>query len=121
MQRDDNDGSNDYQFWARDSANNAMGNMGVGAKIWPIDAMVSAPDGTNNQSITQTSGGSQLQLFAMRTTNPQYPQVMLAWPDANTPQASFDTTPGAAPGGNCMFSGTATNGAVTYFQCWFPC
>lgn len=130
--RDDLDGSGDYQFWARDNDNNAMGNMGAGAKVWPMDNDRSAENGGSTNSITQM-GGYALQLYAMLATNPAHAQVNLAWfnpphtfgaplgADSSLPQMSFDTTPGGASFGSCYPAGNATNGAVIYFQCVLHC
>lgn len=116
LQRSAPDGSADYQLWARDNANNAMGNMPA-ATVFPDDG---GADGSNNQSIVQM-GGSPLTLWAMQDTNPKYSDVMLEWETPGKPQMWFDPAPGAGPGTNCTSAGTATNGAVTYFTCNFHC
>ena len=116
LQRGAPDGSADYQLWARDNANNAMGNMPA-TKVYPLDAEV---PGGNNQSIVQM-GGSPLTLSAMIDTNPSYSDVTLVWGIPGNPQGWFDPTPGAGPGTNCNSAGTATDGEVTYFECTFHC
>lgn len=116
LQRSDPDGSADYQLWARDNSNNAMGNMPA-TNVFPLDGQVV---GCNNLSIVQM-GGSPLKLTAGLDSSPKYSYVMLAWETPGNPQGWFDPTPGASPGSNCKSAGTATNGAVTYFTCTFHC
>lgn len=114
LQRNDNDGGADYQFWARDNANNAMGNMG-GTKVWPLDGMTGV--GQNNQSITNM-GQSPLQLYAMLGADPHNSAVFLVWGGS---KVMFDPSPSVNAGADCNPAGTATNGAVIYFICFFLC
>ena len=113
--RYDNDGSGDYQFWARDDQNNAMGNMG-GTKVWPLDGASAV--GQNTQSVTNM-GQSPLVLYSMRGTDPAYPTVMLTWAGA---EVQFYTSPSDSNAGErCNPAGTSGNGAAIFFICFFAC
>lgn len=115
MQRSNTDSGADYLLWARDNDNNAMGNMDA-TTIYPIDAMV--PGGTN-QSVIPV-GGSPLTFYVMLGETPPNREVYLSWAVPGTPNTSFDTSPGAG-GAGCNAAGTATNGAVTYFEWFIDC
>ncbi|CAD6571692.1 MAG: hypothetical protein ASARMPRED_004752 [Alectoria sarmentosa] len=129
VQRSDNDGSADYQLWARDSKNNAMGNMDP-TTVRPLDGTSSNANAQTQPSIAM--GGSPLQLWAMLSSeNPAYSVANLRWvvpphdpsaplSDTTIPQAMFDPTPGLGGGNNCAPAGTAPNGVV-YFACTFAC
>ena len=121
------DSGADYQLWARDNENNAMGNMGP-TRVWPVDAQ--SPGA--NIAASMPMGGSPLLLQAALSSAPPLVQVSLVWAtppwDANDPQifsngsapnAMFDPTSKA--GGSCNDAGTATAGAVRYAICFFDC
>ena len=56
VRRQGTDRSSDYQLWARDDDNNAMGNL-YATTMWPIDA---AESPSNNVGATMLMGGSNL-------------------------------------------------------------
>ena len=128
--RDRTDGGADYQVWARDDKNNAMGNMPV-TSVWRLDDM-GLDQTTAEDTPAVLMGGSQLQLWAMSAENPSYSVVYLRWAtppytislpmnDTAIPQVMFDLSPNINAGDNCVSAGDATNGAVVYFICFFPC
>ena len=117
MQRSNTDASADYLLWVRDNDNNAMGNMGA-TTIFPIDGMIS---GGNNQSIIPV-GQSPLTIYSMLSMeDPNYRVIYLEWAVPGTPSTSFDAAPAARTGTDCNFAGTATNGAVVYFEWFIDC
>ncbi|KAF6220388.1 hypothetical protein HO133_003520 [Letharia lupina] len=130
LQRNGTDGSADYQLWARDNLNNAMGNMSP-TTVWPLDGMRSPADDSKNQSVIQM-GGSPLQLWALEAEDPNYSMVYMRWVtpphhlsaplnDTTIPQVSFDPNPKMINTETCSSAGTALNGAVVYFICYFAC
>lgn len=114
LQRKNRDSGADYEYWARDDQNNAMGNMGGGVTIWPVDAEV---QGGNNQSTT-LMGQSTLQLYSTLGTNANYSMVRLQWEGW---EVDFDPSLPANPQGDCFSAGTALAGAANYVQCFFDC
>ena len=127
VQRNGTDGSADYQLWARDSANNAMGNMWA-TTVSPIN--VQKPGNPINASMDM--GGSPLLLqaevftpgFAQVTlvwaTPPMDPKDPHIWTDPKAQTRTFDPA-SSGSGGDFMHAGNATNGAVRYAQCYFRC
>ena len=129
VQHNGTDGSADYQLWARDNDNNAMGNMGP-TTVWPIDDQSSDP-AKNNIAASMPMGGSPLLLRAALSSAPPLVQVTLVWAtpprdptdpeiwsDKATPNALFDP---AAKGDRCTDAGNAVNGQVRYAVCSFDC
>lgn len=129
---DPKDASNgeDYQLWARDNENNAMGNMGP-TTVWPIDAQSST---TTNINASVPMGGSPLLLQAALASAPPLVQVSFVWAtpplDASdptifakegVPAAMFDPASKDGGGYNCVDAGMATGGAVRYAICFFQC
>ena len=131
VQRNGTDGSADYQLWARDGDNNAMGNM-YATTVSPIDVQKQG----NAVNASMTMDGSPLLLQADVFT-PHFAQVTLLWAtpplDPNNQAiwsdpkvqveifdpASSDLASQARNG--CMDAGNALNGAVRYAQCIFDC
>ena len=125
VQRSGTDGSADYQLWARDEDNNAMGNMWA-TTVSPINDQ--KPGNPINASMTM--GGMPLLLQAELFTPPiaqvtlvwalppSDPNDPLIWSDPEAPSRTFDPASG---GGECHDAGNALNGAVRYAQCIFPC
>lgn len=134
VQRSGIDGEADYQLWARDNDNNAMGNM-YATTVTPFNI----PKPGISQNATMLMGGWPLLLQATGVMeNLAFsPKVKLLWAkpplDPNDPaiwnnpaaQAKvFDPTyeEGDVPDyGACANAGTALNGAVRYAQCVFSC
>ena len=116
MQRSSTGSGSDYLLWARDNDNNAMGNMDA-TTIYPDDA-ATVPNALL-QSITPV-GGSPLTLNVSLGTVPPNREIFLTWAVPGTPNTSFDTSPGKG-GKDCNAAGTATNGAVTYFEWFIDC
>ena len=115
LQRRGTDLSSDYQLWARDNKNNAMGNMPA-TTVWPYDAKNSVTDQIQSAVLM---GSSNIELnSSLSSMNPAYSQVNLMW---GTQQAQYDPAPGGNGGELCSPAGTATNGAVVYFTCSFAC
>ena len=118
LQRNGTNGEADYQFWARDDDNNAMGNIGP-TTVWPLDGL-RIPGG--NQYAITNMGQSPLKLFAMLGTPPQYSMAFLSWNGtADGTEVQFDPSPPVGPQGACVPAGTATSGQVVYFTCVFDC
>ena len=136
VQRSGTDGSADYQLWARDMANNAMGNM-YATTVTPIN--VQKPGIPLNASMTM--GGSPLLLQSTGFKNnlanvkllwaqpPLDPNDPAIWNDPRARAKIFDPASedpdldGSATSddGGCANAGSALNGAVRYAQCVFPC
>ena len=128
VQRQGIDLSSDYQFWARDDQNNAMGNIGP-VTMWPIDAMEALDD---NVRALMPMGGSDLLVRAERSNSPTNAMVSFVWAlppwdpnnssiwdDESAPHAMFDPT--VAARGDCVDAGIALNDTVRYVQCFFDC
>ena len=130
VRRERTDNGADYQVWARDNDNNAMGNMPV-TSVWQLNDM--GPDQTIAENTPAVlMGGSLLQLWAMPAEDPNYSVVSLRWAtppydiglplaDTAVPQVDFDLSPATNRGWGCVKSGDATNGAVVYLRCFFSC
>lgn len=120
LQRRNLDGSADFQLWARDNGNNAMGMMD--ATIWPLDNLGDNSGTAKDNMPVMPMGGSGLELSAMLSSNdPKAYHVFLFW---GTPHekigAAYD--PAATPfGESCTKAGSATNGQVIYVSCTFDC
>ena len=125
VQRSGTDGSADYQLWARDQDNNAMGNMWA-TTVSPLN--VQKPGNPINASMAM--GGSPL-LLQTEVFTPPFAQATLVWAtpplDPNNPdiwadpKAQAKTFDPASGGGDCIDAGNALNGAVRYAQCLFDC
>ncbi len=130
VRRKRTDGGADYQVWARDNENNAMGNMPV-TSVWRLDDM-GLDQTTAEDTPAVLMGGSHLQLWAMSAEDPSYSVIHLRWAtppynislpvvDSAVPQVMFDLSPTINAGDNCVFAGRATNGEVVYLICFFSC
>ena len=133
VQRNGTDGSADYQLWARDQDNNAMGNM-YATTVSPIDNQ--RPGVAINASMIM--GGSPLllrsEMFIPNVATvsllwarpPMDPNDRRIWLDRDAGVLMFD--PAAAAGVSnagythtCNDAGSALDGAVRYAQCIFDC
>ena len=128
--RQNTDRSSDYQVWARDDSNNAMGNL-YATTMWPIDG-AEAPG--NNVGASMQMGGSDLLIQAQLSTTPPAAEVQLRWvlaskkdpwisnagQDPGLPSAIYDPA-SSGSGDNCVESGRALDGAVRYVICFFEC
>ena len=127
VRRQGTDKSSDYQLWARDNDNNAMGNL-YATTMWPIDA---AESPSNNVGITMLLGGSNLLVQAELSTPPSSTVKLVwvlppgdskspgVWQDNSLPNAMYD--PATKGGFDCSESGSALDGAVRYVICFFDC
>lgn len=137
LQRNNNDGSADYQLWARDNLNNPIGNMQNGTTVFPMDVMPVGKTIYPGEEPVITMGGHPLLLSASKSSeNPHYSSVTLFWAtpprdpnnpaswlwlNATTPQAMFDPGKETSTDAGCELYGTASGGAVIYFECYFDC
>ena len=128
VQRNGTDGSADYQLWARDMDNNAMGNM-YATTVSPIDDK--KPDHPVNASMIMGRWPLLLQakkneknlakVKLLWTTPPLDPHNPAIWSDRRAQFTTF--IPGNSDAGftGCADAGSALNGAVRYAQCAFDC
>lgn len=134
LQRNNNDGSADYQLWARDNLNNPIGNMQDGTKVFPLDGKHDGESFAQDTPVV-LMGGSPLQLhttlssedpnsfhvFLVWATPPRDPKDPTTWLDPATPLVTFDSGAKVPGGDGCEPYGTASDGAVIYFECYFDC
>ena len=116
VQRNGTEKGSDYQLWARDNDNNAMGDMKA-ETVWPVDAQ----QPNTSVAVTLLMGGSFLTIAPeLSSYDPRISHVTLEWKNAATQIVDFDY---AAPhfGDNCTDAGNALNGAVRYVTCFFDC
>ena len=127
VQRNGTNGSADYQLWARDYDNNAMGNMWA-TTVSPVN--VQKPGNPINASMDMGESPLLLQAevftpgFAQVTlvwaTPPIDPNDRHIWTDPKAQPRTFDPASGSG-GGHCFDAGKALDGAVRYAQCYFHC
>ena len=134
LQRNNNDGSADYQLWARDNLNNAIGNMQNGTTVFPLDKMKFGKTDQEEEPVI-LMGGHPLQLhttlssedpnsshtFLLWATPPRDPNNSTTWLDSGAPMVSYDSGAKVPGGDGCEPYGTALDGAVIYFECYFDC
>lgn len=133
VQRNGTDGSADYQLWARDMDNNAMGNM-YATTVSPIDDQ--KPGNPVNASmimgrwplllqaeVSEAHSARVTLLWALPPLDPNNPAI---WSDPRSRAqiAMFDPASSNSPSpfqNSCIDAGNALNGAVRYAQCGFLC
>ena len=136
VQRHNGDGSGDYLLWARDSDNNAMGNMDQ-TNVWPIDGMTSSSDISSasmpmsdgltlllQPSLSVVSPHTDSQMDLLWVMPPHDPTNASIWSDTSDPQmpqGQFDPGAKGTTGTNCNFAGSVPGSSVVYVQCAFSC
>ena len=110
----------EFELWIRDARNHAMGgidatpfNPGTDSAAEPL----TVPAGNKYFSLWEWEFGALFGTSGLDVVN-------MAWrADPTDLDATMSFTPSSFgdQGDNCSFSGSAQDGAVTYFQCHFEC